>query len=1246
MSTWQERLTDKNDKRKLLIESSEFTSKIKLNKTLKESLVMQSGKNGTLIVKNIPVTILDRENLNGRIYSTETMRTAIEEAREAMINKETLGQANEHPESSFVAPTDASHVIINAYIKENISIVVDGKKERHNVLFTDWEVLNTTHGKDLRALFEAECSFGTSIRGVGELNGKMVENYSFISVDGVGNPSSSTYTRMPVSESVKVEFKDANELKENYTVTSSSTNVVRDLSQAGVLQQQLNANPYGTVTKTSTKVDQETDPKTGAQTSITTVEADTEDEANDLAQAFDMAHKAMTNGIAKVTSVTIEANEDEDENGNKTESTETFDTGIEAYTPESAPVEENVEDIINRKFGDIQSKLPEDNIYSVRAKKVMDNYKNGKLTQSDALAGLEIPSKFANDYVTKRGVNEDANFDKQGVEEELERLYAINKSTLSDEERDSLESRIQQLEGELRYDNLVQNECTMTESKKEEEPKDPNEGKQYVLKIKDNDPEMKEGAESEPEFVAMKGNAIRFTKDPKKALHFTKGMENSGIVHYDNIQKLLADMGYGEQNLEKWYKKDAKVAPKKEGIVGGLIGGTGGAVLGGACAGPLGALGGAASGYSLGSDISNDLSEGKDESTELTEDGNTKYSLILEINNKGGLSETKPFSVSAVDQEAVLKEIGNQWDQQDRSSDGRQVVKATLVNNQTGERFIYDRKANTLTPEQGNGQQVQSVEKPVDNNVKFSDPKDVNLGVAAESVDGEIEQKDNKLSMDIDDNTHVEKEFGTTAQASVAKAAVEQGKVSGDIMLTDAVEGDSYKIWVLFDQLDFGNGESLYNNADQTSGQSIFNREPGDNPDKMVVTVYPEELQDKDGVNISEVKALASQKLENIVGGHGHFCNLNFVDRNRNFERTGIYSGDIEELPESTSELKPGWYVAHDKIGISGPYETREACMEGLEDFAEEVSVYEVTESDLNEVLFKNPSEPSDDYVEKQLDEEHFSYNEISPVEGDKGGYSFKGKNYNISAYRLDDSSWEMRISNKNGNPVTEWHKIECNNDEELFDTVSKAFDILDEKISNGYAAESFNEEDDETIDLTKPWNITLYNPHDNNVYFDFQEQDDGNVKVTYSFKASADDYETDSEIVSYENAKNLMGKLNNWHSEPNFEGFESVNESSLVPVRFSNIKWDEKDVVYRMFEDIEKDMKVSHIEPDVNNADVLVEYFEDYMNDLNNVSVSYNVNPTLIKESNNYQEEIIKMYNEDKSRKYPKIQSADINLG
>ena len=1163
MNTWQERLTDKNDKRELLIESSEFTSKIKLSKGLKESLSMQSGKNGTLIVKNIPVTILDRENLNGRIYSTETMKQAILEAKDAMANKETLGQANEHPESSFVAPTDASHVIINAYIKENINIVVDGKKERHNVLFTDWEVLNTTHGKDLRALFEAECSFGTSIRGVGELNGKMVENYSFISVDGVGNPSSSTYTRMPVSESVKVEFKDANELKENYTVMSSSTNVVRDLSQAGALQQQLNANPYGTVTKTSTKVDQETDPKTGAQTSITTVEADTEDEVTDLATAFQMAQKAMTNGISKVNSVTIEANEDEDEQGNKKESVgDGINLGLENYVPESAPVEE----------GQVVAQGQPEGIEFLKTLDDKGRYMFLSRMQADCkyfLDGHEY-NKF---------------LWAGNVEDQIKYMKWLYNSFPDDKKpewisMEEIEDYERQMVGKGKEDHsrddIYAAESTITESKKEEEPKDPNEGRQYVLKIKNNDPEMKEDSDNAPEFVAMRGNAIRFTKDPKKALHFTQGMEESGIVHCSNIKKLLADMGYGEQNIEKWYKKDnGEVAPKKEGLAGAILGGAAGyalggikggliggatgslaqdawdkysdkkdksvkediengvkagaagAVAGGALGGPLGALSGAASGYSLGSNIGDDLQK---ETTGLTEDGNTKYSATIEIVNKAGLPDMKSLSISSTDLEGALKEVGNHYQQQQASNDVSNVKGIKLIDNQTGEKFNYDPKSNQLIPEDGSNvqQQTQPIEEP-----KIMEPDDVELGVKEESADGEIEQNDKTLDMDIDDNTHVEKEFDTQAQASVAKAGIESGKLSGDVLLSDAV--------------------------------------------------------------------------------------------------------------------KPGWYVAHDKIGVSGPYETREACMEGLDGYEDQVSVYEVTENDLNEVLFKNPSEPSDDYIEKPLEEEHFFYDEISPVEGDKGGYSFKGKNYNISAYRLDDSSWEMRISNKNGNPVTEWHKVECSNDEELFDTVSKAFDILDNNVSNGYAAESFDEEvveDDETIDLTKPWDITLYNPHDNNVYFDFQEQDDGNVKVTYSFKASADDYETDSEIMSYENAKNLMGKLNNWHSDPNFEGFESVNESSLVPVRFSNIKWDEKDVAYRMFEDIEKDMQISHIEPDVNNANVLVEYFENYMNDLNNTSVLFNVNPSKIKESANYQEEIVKLYNEDKNRQYPKIETADINLG
>lgn len=304
----------KKDTRQLLIESAEFSTSIKLSKELVESLQMSKGKADTLIVKNIPCTILNRENQNGRIYSTEVVQTALDEAKKLkkFEQKQLLSQADEHPESSFIPPSHASHVVINSYIKPNVKLIVEGRPEVQDVLFMDWEVLNTQEGKNLRALFEAGVSIGVSIRGVGDLNGKYVENYEILGCDCVGQPSSSTYTNMPVSESVQYDINKKNKLTETFNVSTSSTNVVRDLERASEIQAQLENIGYGTVTKTSTKVDDETDPKTGARTSITTLEAETSDEVSDLDQALSMAKNAMLNGVVNVDSITIENIKDED----------------------------------------------------------------------------------------------------------------------------------------------------------------------------------------------------------------------------------------------------------------------------------------------------------------------------------------------------------------------------------------------------------------------------------------------------------------------------------------------------------------------------------------------------------------------------------------------------------------------------------------------------------------------------------------------------------------------------------------------------------------------------------------------------------------------------------------------------------------------------------------------------------------------------------------------------------------------
>ena len=64
--------------KQLLIESCDFSFSCNLSdekKTaLTESLKISAGKNGNLIVKSIPCTILDRRNANGRIYPTALMK--------------------------------------------------------------------------------------------------------------------------------------------------------------------------------------------------------------------------------------------------------------------------------------------------------------------------------------------------------------------------------------------------------------------------------------------------------------------------------------------------------------------------------------------------------------------------------------------------------------------------------------------------------------------------------------------------------------------------------------------------------------------------------------------------------------------------------------------------------------------------------------------------------------------------------------------------------------------------------------------------------------------------------------------------------------------------------------------------------------------------------------------------------------------------------------------------------------------
>jgi soluble cytochrome b562 len=191
--------------KELLIENSGLVFKIdQISNKVKEAV----DKTGLMILKGVPCSVLEEINGNGRKYSRKEMQKAIRSCKENKLfeSRRLLCSANDHPTESFVPPASASHIVVDAYSRE----------ESGKVVFkNDWLVLNTESGKNLQALVEAGASFGTSIRGLGQINEDTseVEQYEFLGTDAVGNPSASTYAS---NQNFKVSVESLNGSQANY----------------------------------------------------------------------------------------------------------------------------------------------------------------------------------------------------------------------------------------------------------------------------------------------------------------------------------------------------------------------------------------------------------------------------------------------------------------------------------------------------------------------------------------------------------------------------------------------------------------------------------------------------------------------------------------------------------------------------------------------------------------------------------------------------------------------------------------------------------------------------------------------------------------------------------------------------------------------------------------------------------------------------------------------------------------------
>ncbi len=147
----------------------------------------------------------NKENKNHRVYTFEALDTNVKKLEECVKARGLVGELD-HPEDSIIHFEKASHVITKLWWEGNI-------------LMGEGEILNTPHGKILKALINDRVRVGVSSRGVG--NGKVNENgvlvinesYKLITFDVVADPSTyAAFQRKVVGT------------KESYDPTPASTN--------------------------------------------------------------------------------------------------------------------------------------------------------------------------------------------------------------------------------------------------------------------------------------------------------------------------------------------------------------------------------------------------------------------------------------------------------------------------------------------------------------------------------------------------------------------------------------------------------------------------------------------------------------------------------------------------------------------------------------------------------------------------------------------------------------------------------------------------------------------------------------------------------------------------------------------------------------------------------------------------------------------------------------------------------------
>lgn len=293
--------------KEILIESSGFSvglSDFESSKSLVESV----DGNKPFLIKRVPCSILNKNTLNGRFYSTDVVKASLIKAVEAMKAKRLICQGDDHPvKTSYVKPTHTSHVVVNAWVEP----LKNKRGETNDVLFNDWLIIPTVEGDNLKALITSGVSFGTSIRGLGEVVGGKVSDYEFLGTDVVGNPASGTFSEMYDGSKMVVESCETDEAVKSLTEEANVYSSEETANVEGEWAENLANNEGGDVNLSSVaeKVEVEIENSPG-----TTVEIKTEKEITNST-----IDKSSSEGNTMDAVNNVAASENALENGTKVE---------------------------------------------------------------------------------------------------------------------------------------------------------------------------------------------------------------------------------------------------------------------------------------------------------------------------------------------------------------------------------------------------------------------------------------------------------------------------------------------------------------------------------------------------------------------------------------------------------------------------------------------------------------------------------------------------------------------------------------------------------------------------------------------------------------------------------------------------------------------------------------------------------------------------------------------------------------